>query len=183
VTENTPSTETFDHEALAEDAHEFVAAIEAIHPDPYIGYDSRVDLHAQLERTVRDLPEITTAEEFYRRVAPLVAGMEDTHSLLHSPDYEDTSDGGEEDRQLPVSFRIVGEAVEKTLPNTGLTVRIAGSMFHWVPDPDTNVLQPDQELTPALFERYDRTADAGLRLAFDHAGITEPSGDPPEPIE
>jgi hypothetical protein len=82
--------------------------------------------------------------------------------------------------QAPLSF---GEPVEKTLPNTGLTARIAGSMYHWVPDPDTNVLQPDRELTPSLFERYDRTTDAGLRLAFDHAGITEASGSPPVPAE
>lgn len=109
MSENTESLETFDHDALAEDARALVTLLEAIHPDPYIGYDSRIDLHAQLERTVRDLPETATIEEFYQRVAPLVAGMEDTHSFLHSPDHEDTSVENEEDRQLPVSFRIVGD--------------------------------------------------------------------------
>jgi hypothetical protein len=79
--------------------------------------------------------------------------------------------------QSPRSF---GEAVEFELPNTGLDLSVAGAMFDWVPDPKSDVLTPDRELTPAAFDRYDRAADAGLRLAFDHAGVTD--GDPPEPI-
>lgn len=102
------SAETFDREALTEDARRLVAAVEEIHPDPYIGYDGRVDLHSRLEQVVRNLPETATAEEFYRRAAPLVAGMEDAHSVLRPPDYRDTSDKPESDRRLPVSFRVVG---------------------------------------------------------------------------
>ena len=60
---------------------------------------------------------------------------------------------------------------------------VVGAMFHWTPDPDADVLRPDRELTPAAFERYERAADAGLRLAFAHAGLTGPDGDPPEPVE
>lgn len=79
--------------------------------------------------------------------------------------------------QAPVSF---GEPVERTLSNTGLTVSLSGSLFEWVPDPDGPVLPVDAELTPELYERYDRAADAGLRLAFDHADV---DGAPPEPVE
>lgn len=78
--------------------------------------------------------------------------------------------------QAPVSF---GESVDRTLPNTGLTVELSGSMYRWLPEPSGSVLELDRELTPALFEnRYDRAADAGLRLAFDHASVTDP-GDRP----
>ncbi len=78
--------------------------------------------------------------------------------------------------QAPVSF---GEAVETALPNTGLTVELSGAMFRWVPDPAGPVLSVDRELTPELFEsRYDRAGDAGLRLAFDHAGVTDPGQRP-----
>jgi hypothetical protein len=80
--------------------------------------------------------------------------------------------------QAPRSF---GEAVEFELPTTGLELSVAGAMYDWVPDPDGDVLAPDRELTPAAFDRYDRAADAGLRLAFDHAGVTD--GDPPTPVE
>jgi hypothetical protein len=79
--------------------------------------------------------------------------------------------------QAPVSF---GEAVEVTLPNTGLTADVAGSIYHWVPDPDGEVLPVDRELTPERFERLDRAGDAGLRLAFEHAGVVD-RGDRPAP--
>lgn len=78
--------------------------------------------------------------------------------------------------QAPVSF---GEAVGTALPNTGLTVELSGAMFRWVSDPSGPVLSVDRELTPELFEsRYDRAGDAGLRLAFDHAGATRPGQRP-----
>jgi hypothetical protein len=54
-------------------------------------------------------------------------------------------------------------------------------MFDWVPDPEEDVLTPDRELTTAAFDRYGRAADAGLRLAFDHAGLTD--GESPRPVE
>jgi hypothetical protein len=69
--------------------------------------------------------------------------------------------------QAPLSF---GEAVEVELPNTGLSVDIAGSMFEWTEEPEHDVLPIARELTPTLFEkRYDKAGDAALRLAFDHA--------------
>jgi hypothetical protein len=80
--------------------------------------------------------------------------------------------------QAPRSF---GEAVEFELPHTGLDLSVAGAMYDWVPDPADDVLTPDRELTPAAFDRYDRAADASLRLAFDHAGVTD--GNPPTPID
>ena len=96
---------TFDHDALAADAREIVEFVESVHPEPYIGYDGSVDLHATLERTVRELPESATREEFYRRAAPLVTGLEDAHSLLRAPD------GDEDDKELPLSFRVVGDGL------------------------------------------------------------------------
>lgn len=78
--------------------------------------------------------------------------------------------------QAPISF---GEPVEQRLPNTGLEVRIAGSMFQWLEDPVGDVLEPDCELTPARFEAYDRARDAALRLAFEYAGYGD---SPPTPI-
>jgi hypothetical protein len=79
--------------------------------------------------------------------------------------------------QAPKSY---GEAVSETLPNTGLTAKIAGAMYHWVPEPDGDVLAVDRELTPDLFEQYGRASDAALRLAFDYAGVTE-RGECPTP--
>ena len=104
TTEGLP--DEFDRDALTEDARKLVAAIEEIHPDPYVGYDGRAALHARLERLVRDLPETATVEEFYRRAAPLVAGLQDAHSLLTSPE---RTDDGADDRKLPVEFRVVGD--------------------------------------------------------------------------
>ncbi|WP_327051140.1 S41 family peptidase [Halomicrococcus gelatinilyticus] len=106
VRQDDSSLERFDRDALAEDARELVAAIEEIHPDPYVGYDGRVALHARLERLVRELPESATTEEFYRRAAPLVAGLQDAHSLLKAPE---RTDDGAGDRTLPVEFRVVGD--------------------------------------------------------------------------
>ncbi|MFC7177205.1 hypothetical protein [Halosegnis marinus] len=79
--------------------------------------------------------------------------------------------------QAPVSF---GEPVGIELPNTGLAGRVGCALYHWVPEPDGRTLTPDAELTPERFEGYDRAADAGLRLAFDHAGVTD--GEPPRPV-
>ncbi|WP_158059188.1 S41 family peptidase [Halorussus halophilus] len=101
-------SETFDRDALAEDARTLVERIEAIHPEPYVGYESRVELHARLERLVRDLPDTATAEEFYRRAAPLVAGLEDAHSKLSPPESDSTAET-DEDSRLPLSFRVVGD--------------------------------------------------------------------------
>lgn len=79
--------------------------------------------------------------------------------------------------QAPRSF---GEAVEFELPNSGLNLSVAGAMYDWVPAPDDDVLAIDCELTAAAYDRYDRASDASLRLAFDHAGVT--NGDPPTPV-
>ena len=103
------SAAEFDRKALVEDARALVAALEAIHPDPYVGYDGRVGLHARLERIARDPPGTATVEEFYRRAAPLVASMNDSHSRLQPPTRDDSSDGSEGDRRLPVSLRVVGD--------------------------------------------------------------------------
>jgi hypothetical protein len=103
------SAAEFDRKALVEDARALVAALEAIHPDPYVGYDGRVGLHARLERIARDLPGTATVEEFYRRAAPLVASMNDSHSRLQPPTRDDSPDGSEGDRRLPVSLRVVGD--------------------------------------------------------------------------
>lgn len=79
--------------------------------------------------------------------------------------------------QAPISF---GEHVERTLPHTGLKVTLAGSMYQWVTDPAGDVLEPDSKLTPARFEEYDHARDAGLRLAFEHAGYGD---SPPTVVE
>lgn len=113
MSETTPPSadaeETYDRDALAEDARTLVKRIESIHPDPYLTYDGRVDLHASLERLVRNLPDRATAEEFYRRAAPLVAGLEDSHSALLPPDGPESTGESSDDPRLPVSFRVVGE--------------------------------------------------------------------------
>lgn len=97
--------ETYDAAAQAEDLRTLVERIEALHPEPYRGYDGRVALHAALEETIRALPESATAEQVYRRAAPLVAGLEDAHSRLDPPEHE-APDG-----RLPLSIRVVGDAL------------------------------------------------------------------------
>ncbi|MFB6218212.1 MAG: hypothetical protein ABEH77_03375, partial [Halobacteriaceae archaeon] len=111
----------------AEDVWELLRYIEETHPDPFVGYESRVTLHARVERLVRSLSEESSAEEFYRRVAPVVAGLDDAHSLLHPPDDASAPDGG--DRTLPVSFRIVGDElyVEEVTDDT-LTDLLGGRL-------------------------------------------------------
>lgn len=148
------------------------------------GAESRTKERLMLSDTFAEIVEAGSHEAAYEPDRIVVAVSASTMSSAFAGAAQLTSLGAEvvgvPSGQAPLSF---GEPVEETLPNTGLTARIAGSMYHWIPDPDTNVLQPDRELTPALFERYDRTADAGLRLAFDHAGVTDPNGSPPEPVE
>ena len=125
----------FSRAELAADARTLVERIEAIHPDPYVGYDGRVDLHRTLEETVRELPETATAEEFYRIAAPLVTGLEDVHSKLLSPTHS-----GETDRRLPLSFRVVGDAlyVDAVYEN-GLT-DVLGARLESVVDVDLESL-------------------------------------------
>lgn len=97
--------DTFDAADVAADLRSLVQRIEAIHPDPYRGYDGRVALHTALESTIRDLPDALTTEQCYRRVAELVAGLEDAHSRVAPP--ETTSESS--DDQYPISFRVVGD--------------------------------------------------------------------------
>lgn len=96
---------TFDRDALAEDLRTMLSFVESIHAEPYHGYDGRIPLHRAFESTVRDLPPTESAETFYRRAAPLVAGLEDTHSKLVPPD------GRADDCRLPLSFRVVGTSL------------------------------------------------------------------------
>lgn len=148
------------------------------------GSESRTKERLILSDTFAEIVEAGSHEAAYEPDRIVVAVSASTMSSAFAGTAQLTSLGAEvvgvPSGQAPLSF---GEPVEEALPNTGLTVRIAGSMYHWIPDPDSNILQPDRELTPALFERYDRTADAGLRLAFDHAGVTDSDGSPPEPFE
>ncbi|MBP1988395.1 S41 family peptidase [Halolamina salifodinae] len=116
---------TFDRDALAADAREIGEFVEAVHPEPYIGYDGRVDLHATLECTVRELPKSATVEEFYRQAAPLVTGLDDAHSLLRAPDAD-----SEDDRTLPLSFRVVGEALYvEAVADAGLANLVGGCLL------------------------------------------------------
>lgn len=96
---------THHRDAIAEDARALVAELERVHPTPYRGRDGRLDLHRRLERTVRDLPESATTERVYRELAPLVAGLEDGHSLLVPPELRDPTDL----QRLPISVRVVGD--------------------------------------------------------------------------
>jgi hypothetical protein len=93
-----------DATALAADLRTLVQRIEAIHPDPYQGYDGRVSLHAALESTIQQLPETLTEEQCYRRAAELVAGLEDAHSRVAPPEATESND-----RRLPISLRVVGQ--------------------------------------------------------------------------
>lgn len=103
-TEDETGAQTHGRAAMVEDLRVLLDRIESIHPDPYHGYDGRVDLHRTVETTVRELPESATTEEFYRQVAPVIAGLNDVHSSLDSPERE--TDG-----ELPLSFRVVGRSL------------------------------------------------------------------------
>ncbi len=96
---------TFGRDALAADLRAVLSWVESIHAEPYHGYDGRIQLHRAFESAVRDLPETATVEAFYRRAAPLVAGLDDTHSKLVAPDRET------EESRLPLSFRVVGSSL------------------------------------------------------------------------
>ena len=100
-----PDTGTYEREVLAEDLRTILEHIESIHADPYHGYDGRVDLHHTVETAIRDLPQTTTREAFYRHAAPILAGLDDAHSRLVPPERS-----GESGR-LPLSFRVVGDSL------------------------------------------------------------------------
>ena len=124
MTQEANGTQEFDRDALAADAREIVEFVESVHPEPFIGYDGRVDLHATLERTVDDLPETATVEEFFRQAAPLVAGLDDSHSVLRSPDTDD------DERELPLSFRVVGDGLYiDAVYDEGLTDLLGGRLL------------------------------------------------------
>lgn len=53
------------------------------------------------------------------------------------------------------------------LPNTGLEATVSYRYHVFQPGTDGHVLRPERRLTPDVFERYGRAADAGLRLALD----------------
>jgi hypothetical protein len=104
--ESEPRDSSYGREEIAADLRKLVTRIEDIHPEPYLGYDGRVDLHTTLEATVRNLPESATTEEIYRLSADLVAGLEDAHSRVIPPDGDDS-----EGDRLPISLRLVGESI------------------------------------------------------------------------
>jgi hypothetical protein len=93
---------------LAADLRTLLRHVEEVHPDPFVGYESRTALHARVERLIRTLPETATTEDFYRLAAPVVAGLDDAHSLVYPPD-DETAPGGDAECRLPLSFRVVGE--------------------------------------------------------------------------
>lgn len=97
---------TFERDELEADLRELVRAIETLHADPFVGYDSRIALHATVERVVRDLPETMSWEDFFQQAASVVAELDDAHSLVHPPDVRnDESD----ERKFPLSLRVLGE--------------------------------------------------------------------------
>ncbi len=101
--------------------------IEAVHPDPFLGYEGRVALHARVERLVRSLPETATTETFYRQAAPVVAGLDDAHSLLHPPEGAGRGTG---DRRLPLSLRVVGDGLYvESVADEGLTDLVGARLF------------------------------------------------------
>lgn len=97
--------EQFDRDAVAADLRELVTLIEAVHPEPFHGYDGRVDLHATVEGLIGDLPETVTVEEGFRAAARVVAGLDDAHSRVDPPE------GNDDDRRLPLSLRTVGPSL------------------------------------------------------------------------
>lgn len=103
----TTGTATHDREALAADLRTLLEHVETVHADPFVGYEDRTALHARGERLVRELPAELTVEAFYRRAAPVVAGLADAHSLLRAPEHDDPA----WDRRLPLGFRVVEDAL------------------------------------------------------------------------
>lgn len=99
--------ETFPKSALTEDLRFLATAIESNHPDPYRGYGGRLPFHRRLERLVEDMPPEATAAEFHNHATSLINGVEDGHSVLTPPDQKRDA----EDLQLPVSLRVIGEAI------------------------------------------------------------------------
>jgi len=97
---------TFPRDEVAADLRELLRKVEAIHPEPYHGYDGRVDLHATVEQAVATLPEEPSLEQSYRTAAELVAGLDDAHSRVAPPD---TDDEGPE--RLPIGLRVVGDSL------------------------------------------------------------------------
>lgn len=168
--------DTYAREALAEDARTLVSRIEAIHADPYRGYDGRIELHRRLEETIRDLPETATAEEFYRRAAPLVAGLADTHSKLCPPDGP-----AAEDLRLPVSFRVVEDGLyvdavyEESLRDLlgGRLRAVDGQPVDAMVDRGASLRGAENRYTALLFLRRELEGYGGLDRLLDRSARPE----------
>ena len=134
---------THDRAELASDLRELVRYVETLHVDPYLGYDGRTALHARAERLLRDLPERATAAEFYRLAAPLVAGLDDAHSLLRPPE-----DAG--DARLPLSLRVVGtDLYVESVADDALTGLVGGRLRAVAGESTATLVERNQSLRGA----------------------------------
>lgn len=133
-------TATYPRAALAEDARTLVATLEAIHPDPYVGHGGRVPLHRRLEEAVRNLPEETTVDDFYRRTASLAARIGDSHTELRAPDETDSAS----ERRLPISLRVVGTDLYVDAVHDEALTNLLGSRVESVEGYSTDALADRQ---------------------------------------
>lgn len=90
-----------DRKTLIEDVRQLAHILETSHPDPYIRGGGKIAFHRRLQQTLISIPEQgLNKKEFFRLVSPLVAAVEDGHTLLYAP-YSYRSYG------VPLNFDIV----------------------------------------------------------------------------
>jgi hypothetical protein len=118
-----PSSPTLTRAEQVEDLDHLLATIESHHADPYIGYDSRVELYARTEEIAESVSEEASVETVYRTLSPLLAGLDDVHSIIHPPTLDGGCDGDNPPNssvrsdsdtpayRLPFSFRVVGDSL------------------------------------------------------------------------
>lgn len=64
------------------------------------------------------------------------------------------------------------DMLKDQLPNTGLEVKTSYRHVESLPNVSGRVFQPDVELTPEIFEKMGRPADAGIELALNPSGYS-----------
>ncbi len=174
--EESTASETFSRTALVEDLRTLAEALEDLHADPYRGYGGKLGFHRRLERLVETTPEEATPAEFHRHVSPLVTGLRDGHTRL-SPPTDDT-----DDRELPVSIRVVGDGlfvdgVHEEGPTSLLGARLTAVEGHSV-----STLLDRRSLKAAENRSGERYRLASRLEEYDRLDRLLGRDDPPDPV-
>jgi hypothetical protein len=121
VASDAPLPQTYSPQQLQEDLDVLRTTLEEAHPGLYL-YDGKAARDAQFDAVLDKLDRDMTAIEFYRLIAPLVAGIHDGHTVV-SPSARSVVYAPEQGGFVPLRLWLIGQeayVAEVLVPNSDL---------------------------------------------------------------